>query len=62
MSFTALEMLNVVGPGLPPSSIVLTPGGSRTADIEQRIIRGMHGPKEFDILLYGDGPPAPAAA
>ncbi len=36
----------------PPSSLVLIAGPSRTADIEQRVIRGVHAPREIDVILY----------
>jgi len=37
----------------PPSSLVLIAGPSRTADIEQRVIRGVHAPREIDVIVYG---------
>ncbi|MGI8593191.1 MAG: LUD domain-containing protein [Solirubrobacteraceae bacterium] len=36
----------------PPSSLVLIAGPSRTADIEQRVIRGVHAPREIDVIVY----------
>ena len=33
-------------------SVVLVAGPSRTADIEQRVIRGMHAPREIDVILF----------
>jgi hypothetical protein len=40
--------VNQVGTG----SVVLVAGPSRTADIEQRVIRGMHAPREIDVIAY----------
>ena len=36
----------------PPSSLVLIAGPSRTADIEQRVIRGVHAPRDIDVIVY----------
>lgn len=36
----------------PPANIVLAAGPSHTADIEQRSIRGVHGPGELDVIIY----------
>jgi len=41
------------GGARPPASLVFAAGGSRTADIEQRMIRGMHGPRDLDVILFG---------
>jgi L-lactate dehydrogenase complex protein LldF len=40
--------VNQVGTG----SVVFVAGPSRTADIEQRVIRGMHAPREIDVILF----------
>ena len=37
----------------PPGSFVLVAGPSRTADIEQRMILGVHAPRTLDVILYG---------
>lgn len=36
-----------------PGNLVLVAGPSRTADIEQRSIRGVHAPRELDVVVYG---------
>jgi L-lactate utilization protein LutC len=45
---TLEEGVRKVGTG----SVVLVAGPSRTADIEQRVIRGMHAPRDVDVILY----------
>ena len=45
----ALERLFADG---VPGNIVLVAGPSRTADIEQRSIRGVHAPRELDVIVY----------
>ena len=37
----------------PPPNVIFISGPSRTSDIEQRSIRGMHAPGELDVILYG---------
>jgi L-lactate dehydrogenase complex protein LldG len=39
------------GPGRLPRSVNMISGPSRTADIEQTIVRGAHGPKRLLVLL-----------
>jgi L-lactate dehydrogenase complex protein LldG len=36
-----------------PGHAVLVAGPSRTADIEQRMILGVHGPRTLDVVVYG---------
>ena len=44
--------LRVIGPELAASSAVtLVTGPSRTADIEQNLIRGVHGPGEVHVVF-----------
>jgi L-lactate dehydrogenase complex protein LldG len=45
----ALERLFADG---VPGNVVLVAGPSRTADIEQRPIRGVHAPRELDVIVY----------
>ena len=37
-----------------PSQIVLISGPSKTADIEQTLVVGVHGPKQFFVILYSE--------
>jgi L-lactate dehydrogenase complex protein LldG len=38
-----------------PRTVNFISGPSRTADIEQRLIMGAHGPKRLHVILVGDG-------
>jgi L-lactate dehydrogenase complex protein LldG len=43
----------IYGEGRLPRSVNLISGPSRTADIEQTIVRGAHGPKRLLVLILG---------
>jgi len=40
------------GPAAPPANAVFVAGPSRTSDIEQRSIRGVHAPRDLDVVIY----------
>ncbi len=43
---------HLFGRGECPGNVVFVAGPSRTADIEQRSIRGVHAPRELDVVVY----------
>ena len=43
----------IYGDGALPRSVNLISGPSRTADIEQTIVRGAHGPKRLHVVILG---------
>ena len=43
----------IYGEGSLPRSVNLISGPSRTADIEQTIVRGAHGPRRLQVLILG---------
>jgi L-lactate dehydrogenase complex protein LldG len=40
--------------GSLPANTVFVSGPSKTADIEMTLVKGVHGPKRFIVILYGD--------
>jgi L-lactate dehydrogenase complex protein LldG len=48
----AFALLGLGGPD-HPGNVVLVAGPSRTADIEQRMILGVHAPRTLDVIVYG---------
>lgn len=38
----------------PPAALTIISGPSKTADIEQTMAIGVHGPRRFIVVLYGD--------
>ncbi len=43
--------------GALPASLTLISGPSKTADIEQTLAVGVHGPKRMIVIVYGASPP-----
>lgn len=51
------ELLTILPkPAEQTSSMVLITGPSRTGDIEQILVRGVHGPGEFHVIVVNDEP------
>jgi L-lactate dehydrogenase complex protein LldG len=50
------DRLRAAKPGLLPRAVNFITGPSRTADIEQHIELGAHGPRRLHIVLVEDGP------
>jgi L-lactate dehydrogenase complex protein LldG len=40
-------------PAQPPPNVVFIAGPSRTADIEQRMMLGVHAPRSLDVIVFG---------
>jgi L-lactate dehydrogenase complex protein LldG len=47
------DLRAIYGEGALPRSVNLISGPSRTADIEQTIVRGAHGPKYLQVVILG---------
>lgn len=47
------RLRSVYGEGRLPRAVNLISGPSRTADIEQTIVRGAHGPRRLQVLILG---------
>jgi L-lactate dehydrogenase complex protein LldG len=47
------RLRSIYGQGTLPRTVNLISGPSRTADIEQTIVRGAHGPKWLHVLILG---------
>jgi L-lactate dehydrogenase complex protein LldG len=48
------HMRDLLGEGALPRSVNLISGPSRTADIEQTIVRGAHGPRRLHVLIVAE--------
>ena len=42
------------GDAAPPGNVVFVAGPSRTSDIEQRSIRGVHAPREVAVVIFSE--------
>ncbi|MGD9501356.1 MAG: lactate utilization protein C [Methyloceanibacter sp.] len=49
----AFDHIRGLSGGLMPRTVNLISGPSRTADIEQTIVRGAHGPRRLHVLILG---------
>ncbi len=56
------ERTDPVTGGFMPRNVMLVTGPSRSADIEQTLELGAHGPRRLHIILIDDDPAAPPAA
>ncbi|MEZ0282782.1 lactate utilization protein C, partial [Methyloceanibacter sp.] len=49
----AFDRIRLLSGGVMPRSVNLISGPSRTADIEQTIVRGAHGPRRLHVVILG---------
>lgn len=49
--FDLFERLQVAGPTNLPSNLVFITGPSKTGDIELRLVTGVHGPREWHVIV-----------
>jgi L-lactate dehydrogenase complex protein LldG len=57
---TVMEKLRErYGAGTLPRTVNMITGPSRSADIEQTLILGAHGPRKLHVIVVGEGAPAP---
>jgi L-lactate dehydrogenase complex protein LldG len=49
----AFDRIRALSGGVMPRSVNLISGPSRTADIEQTIVRGAHGPRRLLVVILG---------
>ncbi|MEM0233550.1 MAG: lactate utilization protein B [Candidatus Nezhaarchaeales archaeon] len=55
-AFKIIELLPAYASGIPMASYVsLITGPSKTADIEKRLVYGVHGPKELHVIFLDNG-------
>jgi L-lactate dehydrogenase complex protein LldG len=53
------ELRERYGVGTLPRAVNMITGPSRSADIEQTLILGAHGPRKLHVIVVGEGARAP---